>query len=126
MWIRAPASSFRASAMTDRIVEIRLYKLKPGVRDAFREVAKNSVEMLGRHGITVVGHGPSAHDADSYFLMRAYPSIEEREKMLAGFYGSEEWETRFNATVMGMIETFNTVVLEATDPAIAALAKLGV
>jgi hypothetical protein len=112
--------------VADRFVEIRLYKLKPGMRDAFHEVAKNSVDMLKRHGITVVGHGPSAHDADSYFLIRAYPSIPEREKMLAGFYGSEEWTTRFNTTVMGMIETFNTVVLEATDPAIAALRKLGV
>jgi hypothetical protein len=111
--------------VTDRFVEIRLYKLKPGMREAFKEVARNSVEMLNRHGITVVGHGPSAHDADSYFLMRAYPSIAAREKVLAAFYGSEEWETRFNTTVMGMIETFNTIVLEATDPAIAGLMKFG-
>jgi hypothetical protein len=110
--------------MTDRFVELRLYKLKPGMRDKFHAVAKEAVEMLHRHEITVLGHGPSAHDVDSYYLMRAYPTLEAREKGLAAFYGSEEWETRFNATVMGMIDTFNTIVLDTSDPAIKALAKL--
>lgn len=110
--------------MTDRFVEVRVYKLKPGLRDKFHEIARDAVEMLNRHQITVVGHGPSAHDADSYFLMRSYPSLEAREKALQGFYGSEEWETRFNATVTGMIESYNTLVLEASHPAIAAIARM--
>ena len=80
--------------------------------------------MLHRHRITVVGYGPSAHDADSYFLMRAYPSLEEREKALQDFYGSEEWAKRFNDTVMGMIESYNTIVLESSSPAIRTIAKL--
>jgi hypothetical protein len=71
-----------------------------------------------------VGHGPSAHDADSYFLMRAYPSLEAREKALNGFYGSEEWARRFNDTVTGMIESYNTIVLEASDPAVRKIASL--
>ena len=110
--------------MTDRFVEVRVYKLKPGLRNRFHEIAKDAVEMLNRHKITVVGHGPSAHDTDSYFLMRAYPSLEAREKALQGFYGSEEWEKRFNATVTEMIESYNTIVLEASHPAIAAIAKV--
>ena len=110
--------------MTDRFVEFRLYKLKPGTRDTFHGIAADAVEMLHRHGITVVGHGPSAHDADSYFLMRAYPSLEAREKALQGFYGSEEWAKRFNATVAGMIESYNTIVLEASSPAIRTIAGL--
>ena len=110
--------------MTDRYLEFRLYKLKPGMRGQFHAIAKDAVEMLHRHEITVVGHGPSAHDADSYFLMRAYPSLEAREKALAGFYGSQEWAKRFNEEVTGMIESYNTIVLEATDPAVRTIAKL--
>jgi hypothetical protein len=109
--------------MTDRYIEFRLYKLKPGMRDKFAVIAKDAAEMLGRHKIAVVGHGPSAHDADSYFLMRAYPSLEAREKALAGFYGSDEWAKRFNDAVMGMIESYNTIVLEASDPAINEIAR---
>jgi len=110
--------------MADRYIEFRLYKLKPGTRERFSAIAKDAVEMLHRHKITVVGHGPSAHDADSYFLMRAYPSLEAREKALAGFYGSEEWAKRFNDTVTGMIESYNTIVLEADDPAVRTIATL--
>ena len=110
--------------MNDRFVEFRLYKLKPGTRDQFHSIANEAVEMLGRHRITVVGHGPSAHDADSYYLMRAYPSLAAREKSLEGFYGSEEWAKRFNDRVMGLIESYNTVVLETSDPAVTTIAKL--
>jgi hypothetical protein len=107
-----------------RYIEFRLYKLKPGMRERFHAIAKDAVEMLHRHKITVVGHGPSAHDADSYFLMRAYPSLEAREKALAGFYGSDEWMKRFNDTVTGMVESYNTIVLETDDPAVRTIAKL--
>ena len=106
--------------MTDRFVEVRVYKLKPGMRDAFKSAADEVMEMLARHRINVVGHGPSAHDADSYYLMRAYPSLEAREQSLQGFYGSEEWAQRFNDRVTGMIESYNTVVLER-DPFIGKL-----
>lgn len=50
--------------------------------------------------------------------------LEAREKALDGFYGSEEWAKRFNERVTGLIESYNTVVLEAADPAISAIAKL--
>ena len=110
--------------MTDRFIEFRLYKLKPGVRDKFHAIALEVREMLERHKITVVGHGPSSHDADSYFLMRAFPSLEAREKALNAFYGSDEWAKRFNAKVTGMIESYNTIVLDASDPAVRTIARL--
>ena len=46
------------------------------------------------------------------------------EKALQGFYGSEEWAKRFNDTVTGMIEGYNTIVLETSDPAIAAITRI--
>lgn len=110
--------------MTDGVVEVRVYKLKPGMRTAFQAAADEVMEMLARHRISVVGHGPSAHDADSYYLIRAYPSLEEREQTLQGFYGSEEWAQRFNDRVTGMIESYNTAVLDAASPALSAIAKL--
>ena len=70
--------------MTDGVVEVRVYKLKPGMRTAFQAAADEVMEMLARHRISVVGHGPSAHDADSYYLIRAYPSLEEREQAPSG------------------------------------------
>lgn len=108
-----------------RFIEIRLYKLKPGMRERFHEVARDgAIPMLARHKISVLGYGPSAHDPDSYFLIRAYPSLEARSESLEAFYGSEEWKPRYEPTVMGMIETFNTVVLDSRDPALAAIGRL--
>ena len=106
------------------ILEMRLYKLRPGTRDAFDRVFREgALPMLGRHAITVVSCGPSLHDADSYFLIRAYPSLEQREKVLEKFYGSEEWLQNYDEKVMAMIESYNTVVVPASDPAIAAFTQ---
>lgn len=113
------------SADNLRVVEIRVYKLKPGVRDRFLALFGGGVlEMLQRHRIVVLGHGPSKHDADSCFLMRAYPSAEARNEQLKSFYGSDEWKRKYDAAATEMIETYNTLVLDAGDPALAALAKV--
>ena len=36
--------------------------------------------MLQRWGVDVVMFGPSLDDEDSYYLIRAYPSLEERQR----------------------------------------------
>jgi hypothetical protein len=79
--------------------------------------------MLARYGIAVIGAGPSAHDSDSFFLMRAFASVGERESSLDSFYGSSEWLTQHEAAVMGMIDAYNTVVLEVDPAAIDALRR---
>lgn len=43
--------------------------------------------MLERWKVDVVAYGPSLHDADSYYLMRAYPSVEPRQRSEDAFYG---------------------------------------
>jgi mannose-6-phosphate isomerase-like protein (cupin superfamily) len=106
------------------LLELRVYKLKSGTRARFDQIFRTgALPMLRRHGISVVGYGPSIHDEDSYCLLRAYASAEERTRKLDAFYGSEEWLTRYDAEVIGMIETYNTVVLPASSQAASALAK---
>jgi hypothetical protein len=79
-------------AGTTRLVEIRSYALKPGSGEEFhRLVVLASVPMLGRWGIDVVRFGPSLHDVNAYYLVRAYDSMEELERSEADFYGSDEW-----------------------------------
>ncbi len=104
------------------LLEIRSYKLHPGKRDEFHALLRDgAAPMLARHAIRVVRYGPSLHDPDCYTLMRAYSSLEAREKQLEGFYGSEEWASRFEAPVMAMIESYATVVVEAQPEAVEAL-----
>ena len=107
----------------NRLLEVRVYTLKPGGRGEFdRLFREGAMPLLVKHGITVVGFGPSLHDPNGYFLMRAYPSLEERARVLEGFYGSEEWLTRWDPPVMALIDSYGTVVIDAGPEAIEALA----
>jgi hypothetical protein len=111
-----------AEGSADRVLEVRTYRIAAGKRDEFHRIFRDGVvPMLGRHGITVVGFGPSVQDEDHYFLMRAYPSVEHRQQVLDGFYGSEEWLENYEETVMPLIESYHTVVVPAAPAAIEAL-----
>ena len=103
----------------DAIIELRVYTLKPGSRSAFEQrFAEQVLPMLQRHGIKVVHAGPSLHDDDSFCLIRAFASLEARERQLAGFYGSDEWLTRHDEAVMAMIDHYSTCVMKADEAAI--------
>lgn len=107
-----------------RFLEIRSYNLKPGVRDAFhRLVVEQSYPMLRRWGVDVVAFGPSLHDADSYYLMRAYDSLEHRRSSQDQFYGSAEWRQGPREAIVSLIETDTSVVLELDVRTIDALRR---
>ena len=57
--------------------------------------------------------GPAVQDDDHAILIRFFISLEERKRQLERFYGSEEWMTHHDPRVMGLIETYQTVVLPA-------------
>lgn len=94
------------------VVEIRTYKLKPGSGAAFhRIVVEESLPMLERWGVEVVAFGPSLDDEDSYVLIRAYPSLEERQRSQDAFYGSDEWRNGPREAIVSRIESDFSVVL---------------
>jgi len=98
------------------VLEIRTYKLVSGARDDFdRILREGALPMLRRHGIEVVGYGPSLADDDHYYLMRAFPSAFRRARQLDSFYGSAEWKQNYEAAVMPLIEAYHTVVIPLTS-----------
>jgi hypothetical protein len=108
----------------NHFLELRLYKLRPGARERFHEIFRTgALPMLRRHGITVVDYGPSVLDAEGYFLLRAYHSLEQRARVLEAFYGSEEWLKNYDAEVMSLIDTYNTVVLPHAPETIRLLTR---
>jgi NIPSNAP len=108
------------------VLDLRTYKLVPGGRDEFDRIFREgSLPMLQRHGIEVVGFGPSLADDDHYYLARAFPSSARREEQLAGFYGSDEWRERYDAPVMALIETYHVLVVPLAWEVAAALAGEG-
>ena len=74
------------------VVEIRTYKLRPGSGAEFHR--------------TVV-------DDDSYYLIRSYPSLEERQRSQDAFYGSDEWRHGPREAIVSRIEGDSIVLLPA-------------
>lgn len=100
------------SATDEPVLDLRTYELVPGGGSEFDRIFReHSLPMLERHGIEVVGYGPSLDDADRYFLMRAFPSAELRDEQLAAFYGSDEWRENHRDAVLALIETYHELLV---------------
>ena len=107
-------------------VEIRSYTLKSGTRDAFHSLmTQQALPMLRRGNVDVVACGPSPHDADSYYLIRAYRDIKEREASQDAFYGSDEWRQGPREAILALIDTYTSIVLMLDDAALQALRRTG-
>lgn len=103
-------------------VEIRSYNLKPGTRQEFHSLfVEQALPMLKRWKVDVVRYGPSPHDEDSYYLMRAYASLEDREKSQDTFYGSDEWRQGPREPLLAMIENYTSIVIEIEESTVSAL-----
>jgi ketosteroid isomerase-like protein len=99
-----------------RVVEIRSYNLKPGTRDRFERLfLEEAYPMLRRVQMDVVAYGPSIHDEDSWFLMRSFASVAERQKSQDAFYGSAEWRNGPRDAILEHIDSYTTVVIELDD-----------
>jgi uncharacterized protein (TIGR02246 family) len=104
------------------VLEVRSYNLKPGTREAFHALVEHeALPLLRRFGIDVVAYGPSLHDSDSYFLMRAFASPEARERAEDTFYGSAAWKGGPREAVLAAIASFTTVVIRVDAATLGGL-----
>jgi hypothetical protein len=103
-------------------VEIRAYNLKPGAREEFHRLAtEKAIPMLRKWKIDVIAHGPSAHDENSYFLIRGFPNLAERQRMEDAFYGSAAWQQGPRDAVLARIDSYTTIVLELDEATVRGL-----
>jgi hypothetical protein len=111
-------------ASSGRVLEIRSYNLKPGMRERFHELfVRESLPLLRRWNVDVVAYGASLHDKDSYFLMRAFSGPDERDRIEQAFYDSPEWRNGPRTAVLAAIESYTTTVIHADDRTIRGLRK---
>lgn len=103
-------------------IEIRSYNLKPGTREEFHRLfLERAFPMLQRWKVDVVAYGPSLHDQDSYFLMRHYDSLPQREESENAFYGSNEWKQGPRESIIALIENYTEIVLELDETIVQGL-----
>ncbi len=73
--------------------------------------------------VDVVAFGPSPHDENSYYLIRAYKSLEDRQVSQDAFYGSDEWRKGPREEIVGLIESYTTIAIELEEGAVTALRR---
>ena len=106
----------------NHFVEIRSYSLKPGMRDRFHRLfLEQAYPMLKRWKVDVVAYGLSLHNEDSYYLMRRYDSLAQREETENAFYSSDEWKQGPREAIIALIEHYTEIVLELDESTVQGL-----
>ena len=106
----------------NHVLEVRIFRVHHGRRNEFiARFHEQLLPMFKRNGVEPIHYGPSLHDEDSFFLIRAWPSVEERQEKLDAMYGGAEWLMNQEEQVLDMIDTMDTCVLAADEWLIGAI-----
>jgi hypothetical protein len=98
------------------IVEVRSYRIKPGLRGRFLDFFEHEAIPLQRSvGMRVVGPFVDLEHPDVFVWMRAFPSLDARDRMKSALYEGEKWKNELEAIAMPMIDSYS-VILTDTPP----------
>jgi hypothetical protein len=96
---------------------------------AWSQVRSGPPEPLSRSIWPVLAHssppesvfGPSPHDDASYYLIRAFGSVQDRQREEDAFYGSDERRQGPREAIVGRIESMTSVVIETDEATVDGL-----
>jgi hypothetical protein len=101
------------------IIEIRTYRLHPGTAAEFvRIMREQSLPLLASAGIRVLAAGESLVAEDGHeeaYLIRAYGSLDERDRQEAEFYGSDAWRNGPREAIISRIVQYHTIAIEVPE-----------
>ena len=108
----------------NHFIEIRSLNLKPNTREEFQRLfLEEAYPLLQRFHVDVVAYGPSLHAENSYYLMRRFDSLAQREQSEESFYGSDEWRKGPREAVLACIEHYTEFVVELDEVTINGLRR---
>jgi NIPSNAP protein len=108
----------------NHLIEIRSINLKPGSREEFQRLyVEQSLPLLKRWNFDVVAHGPSLHDENSYYVIRRYASLAQREQMEDTYYASDDWRKGPREAMLALMENYTDVVFEVDEVTVQGLRK---
>ncbi len=97
------------------ILEIRHYKIKPGLREEFIAFfEQRNRQALRDAGMLVFGPLRDLEDPDKVHWIRAFASMEEREATKSSFYEGPVWEKDIEPKAMSMIDHMDAELTETT------------
>jgi NIPSNAP len=94
-----------------KLVEIRTYKLKPGMAEPFVAAFQEALSLVRASGMDVVSFGRSDHQHESFYLIRAYNDRAELEVQQDAFYSSGAWRSGPREQLIACLDAYlNTLV----------------
>jgi hypothetical protein len=110
----------------NHFIEIRSIILKPGRRDEFQRLyIEVALPLLRRWNFDVMAHGPSLHDEDSYYVIRRYDSLAQREEMEDTYYASDDWRLGPREAILALMENYTDIVFELDEVTVEGLRQQG-
>lgn len=109
----------------NQIIEIRSLNLKPRMREEFHRLyMEKALPLLKRWNFDVVAHGPSLHDKNTYYVIRRFDSLAQRERMEDAYYASDDWRKGPREAMLALIESYTDIVLEVDDDTVQELRNM--
>jgi hypothetical protein len=94
------------------IIEILTLNLRQGTRAAFHQLyITECLPLLYKWKFKIIAHGPSYHDENSYYVIRSFQSLEERQQMEDAYYSSNDWQQGPREAVMALLERDSYIVV---------------
>ncbi len=97
------------------IVEVRSYRIKPGLREEFiRFFETRAVPALRERGMKIIGPMLDVENPNKFVFLRGFPSLEERDRMKEEFYEGELWKNELEGIAMPMIDSYDVILCETS------------
>jgi hypothetical protein len=97
------------------LLEIRTYRLLPGVRDEFVAwFQANARPAMEAAELPVIGPFVSSEDPDVFVYLRTFTDREDRERRCDAFYSSTVWTEQLRDRALAMEHGFEVRLLEST------------
>ncbi len=106
----------------NRLIEIRSYALKPDSGAAFQKLfLEKAFPMLRAWGFDVVAFGRSEHDANAYYIIRAFNDLAHLQTSEDAFYSSDAWRKGPREEILAHIDSYLDTVLWLSPNGVEAL-----
>jgi hypothetical protein len=97
------------------IVEMRTYQTRPGTRDRFLQTFQElTLPEHYRLGMKIAGPFLAVDDPDTFFFMRGFQDMVEREELRRAFYEGALWKEQLEKVLMPMLLRFDVLLVD--DP----------
>ena len=74
-----------------------------------------------RWNFDVLAHGSSLHDENSYYVIRRFDSLAQREQMEDAYYASDDWRQGPREAMLALIENYIDILLELDEVTVQGL-----